>query len=306
MNREQLKWLREFSPSHYIQETQQEFNKKFDTNKSYDSIKNILRRYKIPKLVKNKLDNLKPRMAIHTEKDKIKWIKENRNCYKNLSLLLEEFNKCFNLEISYEAFRHIVYVHGIKSDKRKDPHLYTEEEIKWVKENYNKYTTTYRFNTNSFIQDFNKKFGLLLKKHNVKYLIGTICKLSLNYDRQYTYYEYMSQLYPIGHERKIHGEWYVKIDTKPLIGEKRDERFNYRKKSHILYEQYHNVKVNDETHIVIYIDENFENLSKDNLYLLSRKAERILVGSKYKNACLETRMNAIKIAEIQALLKVVE
>lgn len=307
MTNEQLEWLREFSPSHYISEIREEFNKVFNENRTYDSIKNVLRKKGIPKKIRDKNGNLRPNYSIYTEKEKIDWLKENRNNYPSLKLMLIDFNEKFDFNLSYESFKHIIYSHGIKSAKRKDPVNYSEEQKNWVKENYRNYMSQYRFNTKSFINDFCEKFGILLEEYSAKYLIKKILKLEMNFDPKYTYYEYMCETYPLGHERNIHGEWFVKVDNKTLIGRKRrNDRFNYRRKSHILYEQYHNVVVDDKTQIVIQLDDNFDNFGKENLYLISRKAYKIYFGTKYKNECLETKLNALKISEIYALIKEME
>lgn len=307
MTKEQLEWLREFSPSHYISEIREEFNKVFNENRTYDSIKNVLRKKGIPKKIRDKNENLRPNYSIYTEKEKIDWLKENRNNYASLKLLLIDFNKKFNFNLSYVAFRHIIYKHRIKSDKRKNPNSYSEEQKKWVKENYKNYMSQYRFNTKSFVNDYCEKFGVLLEEYSAKYLIKSICKLEMNYDPKYTYYEYMCEAYPLGHERIIHREWFVKVNNETLIGKKRrNDRFNYRRKTHIIYEKYHNIKVDDEKQIVIQLDDDFDNFNKDNLYLISRKAYQIYIGTKYKNECLETKLNALKISEIYALIKEIE
>ena len=293
--------MREFSPSHYIQETTEEFNKHFGENKSYHNIKGTIRYYGIPKLTYDSLKNIGPKRVY--EKKHIDWLKENRKT-QSLKELLEKFNKEFGLKLKYGAFKALVRDYKIKNEKRSDPHMYSDEEISWILNNYKKYLSYSYFEYKKFKIDLEKEFGLNMTTGKLKHLMRKKLNLCLNFNKKTVSHFAMQERFPIGFEKKIQGEWFVKI--KNDYAKKSDQRYNYRKKSHILYEQYHNVEVNDKTHIVIYLDNNFNNFGKENLYLISRKAYKIYFGTKYKNENLETKLNALKVSEIKQLIKEME
>lgn len=225
------------------------------------------------------------------------WLKENYSFYNKLTECRLAFNEKFNLDLTHSAFDHLT--DRLNISFRNKPIKLSKEQKKWILDNYKNYIGDNHYYTDKLCNDFKNKFNIEIT-HSYVYQF-----LKLNgQDKPYSNPNHF--IFPIGYEKLVGNQWYVKVSDKPqFIKEncRENQRHNYRRKANVLYEQYHNVKVDDETQIVIHIDENINNFEKDNLYLLSKKAERILVGSKYKNEDTKTRLNAIKVSEILALTK---
>lgn len=289
-----IEWLKEFAPNHYMQEIINCFNEQFDTDVNYEQIRYYLRKYKIKPLVHEKFI----KRYSHEE---IEWIRNNYDS-NNLHKMVKEFNKLFNYNLSYTTFINLCNRHNIKSYSL---HKYSKQEEEWIKNNYKNYIQKDTFITRLFINDFEKEFGF---KINNKYLIKLFKRLGIEKPRPNIGLERC----PIGFEKKTNYGTLIKVSNDIPSKEHRwtngvlKQTFNYRKKAHVLYEQYHNVKINDETHIVIHLDNNNENFDKDNLYLINRKAFYIYHNTRYNNQTLETKLNALKISEIQQLIKEIE
>lgn len=294
---EQIEWLRENVDNYYYEDLIKAFNKAFNDNRSKSSIYCTLQNHGIvkTKLIKSSLDNLNhnPKYS----KEQIEWLKNNYVNYKSANECRLAFIKEFNENITFIAFTHLTQRNNLLF--RNKPIKLNKEQKHWLLNNYKNYIGDNHYYTNKLCNDFKNKYNIEIT-HEYVYQF-----LELNGEHK-PYSNPNHFVYPIGNEKLIGNQWYVKVSDKPqFIKEncRENQRHNYRRKANVLYEQYHNVKVDDETQIVIHIDENINNFEKDNLYLLSKKAERILVGSKYKNEDTKTRLNAIKVSEILALTK---
>lgn len=291
--KEQVEWLGAFAPNHYIKDIIDCFNAQFNTDFNYDKIRYYLRKYKIKTLVHEEFT----KKYSHEE---INWIKNNYN--NDLHQMVKDFNRLFNHNLSYKTFINLCNRHNIKSYSL---HKYSKEEDEWIIKNYNNYIQNNTFRTKLFINDFEKEFGF---KINNKYLIKLFKRLGIEKPKPNTGLERC----PIGFEKKTNYGTLVKVSNNIPSKEYRwtngvlKQTFNYRKKSHILYEQYYNVKINDETHLVIHLDEDNENFNKDNLYLISRKAFYVYHNTRYNNQTLETKLNALKVSEILQKIKEME
>lgn len=290
---EQITWLKSYAPTHYIEDILKEFNKEFNKNISYNAMYHLIRSHNIPTLLKDRNKNLLRKQ--YTDKH-VDWIRKHFNNYSRNDLRLL-FNKTFNFNFSSRYFNTIIWEYKINPTKAI---RYEKEYLDYIYNNYKKYINNDYLDYKSFLKQFNKTFNV-----NVKYdWIYNAFKLKLHITPPKTYQQGMYN--PIGHEKLYGGEYYVKVTNYPARKSSYnhiDEVYNYRRKSHILYEQYYNIQINDDTHIVIHLDDNKNNFTKENLYLISRKAFHIYNGSKYNNQTLETKINALKLSELQQLLK---
>lgn len=294
---EEIEWLRNNVDNYYYEDLVKTFNQVFNQQRTMSSIYNTLRNNKIVKTqkIKNQLENLKDSTIYNSEHKK--WLKENCHLFKTATECLKVFNEYFNLDLTYVAFNHLTHRTGILF--RSKPTKLNKEQKKWILDKWQKYNGNKHYYTDKLCEDFEKIF-------NIKITHQYVTQFLENNGKKKPYSNPNHFKYPIGNERKI-GRKYTIIKVNDLPNPNKDRigewKHNYRKKSHILYEQYHNVKIDDDTQIVIHIDGNTDNFDKENLYLLSKKAERILVGFKFKNEDRQTRLNAIKVSEILALIK---
>lgn len=260
-NEKHLEWLKKFAPINFLNDVVLEFNKEFNDTKNKDSIRHILRH--------NNINYLKHEKYMkHYSAQEIDWLKENRREDTDLSLLLNQFNEKFNKNVSYDSFINTLSRYKIKF---KTLHKYSEKEEKWMIENYNNYIVDGYFKTSRFINDFEKVFNFKVPNTDLKRIYK---RLGIDKPRS----NYGLEKCPLGFEKKTNYGILVKVSDNYAKEENRWSKgvvkhtFNYRKKSHILYEQYHNIKIDDEKYIVAYLDNDKNNFSKENLYLIEKSA----------------------------------
>lgn len=263
---EQIDWLRKNAPLHY--NLAKEFNQTFDTNKTNHEIIQVCFRNKIKRYEKQN-----------------QWLKQNASKYY-IEELLDKFNKKFyNFNMSLDSLYKRLKNNNIEY---KQHLILNDKEINWILENSKGKTLI------ELEKEFNKIFNkdvtslkYILKKYN-------ITRFSKKFGKD------------IKQTRICQN--YIYERTNNIVGGELYETFknNYRRKAHIVYEQYHNITINDNTHIVIHLDNNYNNFEKDNLYLISKKAYRSYLSSRYNNQTLLTKINALKVSEIQQLIKELE
>jgi hypothetical protein len=267
----------------YYKDLPKAFNQTFGTNLNIDNIRYLIRKY-----------HIKPRFIFTTEH--ITWLQNNRNNL-NLTELTELFNKQFNTCITKKTMSVILSRYHIYSDTRKLGKKLSKEEEQWIMDNYKKYQNQENYNY-LLEKDFKSQFNWSPSPNNFKNIFK---RLGLNKP-----IHYISST-SLGHTKRIQNIWYIKVSNDiPKSNKRKAERYNYRRKAHVLYEQYHNIKIDDNKQLVLHLDNNLNNFSKDNLYLISRKAFEIYHGSNYNNQSLDTKINALTLSEIQALLKDLE
>lgn len=296
-----INWLRLYAPTHKSDDITKEFNKKFGFSFSVKYIRDTLVKKNIPFLVRDKNNNLSRRIIT---KEHIEWIKENKDRYNKKGLrntFYNEFISTFKINIKKCTFDKLLSNHSLDNLNYEKIHVYTKEENEWIKNNYQKYIDEQNvFLPNKFIQDYNNNFNgsMTLPK-----LWRRFKSLGISKPKSYSGYE----RFPIGHEyTSSDGTVYVKISNEVGIKDKNPFFIHYKKKANILYEQYHNVVLNEKEQIVIHLDNNKSNFKKDNLYLINRKAFIIYNNTHYKNQSLETKLNALKVCEIKQLIKEIE
>ena len=289
-----IEWLKEFAPKHNIYEIIVAFNERFGTNKDYQGIRHYLRYYNIP-YIKN------PKNSFRYGEEHEKWINENYDKYETRKSMFLDFKEKFNLDLGYTGFLKMIS----KRKGSKQIHIYSEEEKEWVKNNYKNYVIDGTFKTSRFINDYKERFDY---EPIVKDLKSTFKRMGLEKPRAIPTLE----RYPLGFEKEYAEQTYVKVDDRYITEELRNQKgfiretFNYRKKTNVMYEKYHNVNVDDENQVVIQLDGDKNNYSKENLYLIDQKAYRTYLSSRYKNETLETKLLALKVSEITNKIRSLE
>lgn len=260
---EQNKWLKEnFNNYETLKELAKEFNLYFNSNRSVDGIRKKLNE-----------NNLKMNNRTKYTKIQENWIKENKEKYKTLKLLSKEFNSIFDCNISYKTFKTKVERLGIKNNN----YRYSEEQKQWIKDNYKNYILEYEYDKERFLIDFERKFNHKILKRDVIKLIRYITKDDnfkfnpkiINSKRKHKQTPILSET------TNYNNDIYVKIKDDSFIKNRFELGGNYRKKANIMYEEYHNVKVDDEKDCIIFLNGNKNDFSKDNLYLVSKDINTI-------------------------------
>lgn len=237
------------------------------------------------------------------------WLRENAPKY-TVNELTRQFNKHFNKNVHHSQVTH--YCEKINAEYiKRESHYYTQEEIDWMSNNYTNYLVGAIMDWDKMLDDFNKKFNSNVqncrslqsafytyqdKRLDNKHLIqAKATEISKKFNTK-----------KIGDITIYHKQHYIKIKDGLLYDDcshTSNIKNYYRKKSHILYEEYHNIKIDDNKYIVMHLDNNYNNFDKDNLYLISRLALNIYKGMNLKNESIETKINTFIVCEILALTK---
>ncbi len=303
---EQNLWFINNSKNHTIDEIKNMFNCTFNENKSYDAIKSKLKNMKLNfKRLDNTL-NWKKKRNLYTQEE-TEWIVNNRKKYKKIEELRVAFNEKFSREITYKSIKTFLARRKIYDGKRRLPHKFSEEELQWVKDNYQNYFLEKVFNHKKFCDDFNKKFNHILRNNDVRNLIVLKLGIQLPYSQKDYIYNYNEVRAPIGHEVLTKNGWFVKISNKKVVKNKNSLLINYRRKSNIMYEKYYNCKIDDKKQYVMFIDNDFNNLKKENLMLVNWEAQK-RYNSKYKSKNNEfenkkIKRTAIMLCQLETIAK---
>lgn len=184
---------------------------------------------------------------------------------------------------------------------RAKPHYWSKEEIDYLKE-----IAPGRY-TEEIAQLMNEKFGLELRVQQIK----TAMKrrkiksgVSARWEKGHVPYNKGTKgvskpnkgsfkkgnkpinAAPIGTERDMQGYIEVKVSEKKWVLKQR-----------VLYEQYHNVKL-EPNQVVIFLNKDKTDFSKENLYLIDRKTMMYMAKEKLWSENEELNKISVKIAEL--------
>ena len=180
---------------------------------------------------------------INYSEEQKKWLVDNYDKYFRVADLVKAFNEHFKCNRTYEA----VVKYCSKHIKQKMT-FYTDKEIEWVKNNFEKYAT-YR----ELINDYNKIFP-------VRTIAGMrrLCRDELNLKK-------MGKDYPIGH---------TKIDQRGTVWVKVRKggfRNNYERLNKMTWEKA-NGKIPNGFRLV-HLDGNYQNCALENLALVDHHTQ---------------------------------
>ena len=201
------------------------------------------------------------------------WIRNNINNYTTIKSLCDDFNIEFNMKRTPSNICDKIKNMNVHSDCYKKQFKFTAEMDEWLKNNYNNYYNC------DLVKEFNKKFGVSLYK---KQLAGH-CRRKLKIQKEDKNF-FNKNRAEIGHEYENNGVLYIKVQDNRCSTNKEPNlrRLNYRRKLHVLYEEYYGVKVDDDKQIVIQIDKDKTNFSKENLILIDKEAFWKYNGKNYQ------------------------
>ena len=232
------------------------------------------------------------------------WLRKNRIVYENLEKLRIAFNKEFNVDVSYYSMKKIVQNFNAFPENKKTNNDYTSEELEWFRQNYKRFMLEFRFDYEGLRVEFENNFNKKLSKHYHDNLFRNKLKIDVFYDRSMTTHAKNIDLYPVGYEKKDRDTWLVKIEkTKFEKGKRVATRQGYRPKANILYEQYHNIKVNDKTHCIVHLDRNNDNFEKDNLVLVEKKVRKHFIAKSITYDSPKLTKTLLAISQLECILK---
>lgn len=179
-------------------------------------------------------------------------------------------------------------------------HIFTEEEKKWVQNNFDKYTFE------ELTKKFNIEFGCEIKSHSLSDLCSKRMKLKKTFNRgHYKKGGNTNKNLPVGTERKTKNATYVKVH------ERNEKSRNYKKstgyrdgwipKQQKIYEEAHG-KIPDG-HMVCFLDGDRDNYNLENLCCINRKISAILSRNRWWSNNQNITLTAIKYAELIEKLK---
>lgn len=279
---EQNKFILENCNKYYLDELTRLFNKKFNENKSYDSMKNKVKNMTKNYKLRDKKENLLKRKSLFNEEEH-NFLKENRNQYNSLEELRNAFNENFNRNITYNSIKAYCGRHNLLTEGRRKPHTYTKEELEWTKNNYQKYMLEKRFDNDKFREDFYNLFNHKLIENDIRNLIVIKLGIELPYNQKMVVKSINEDLYPIGYEVFNKNAWYVKVAYNKIEHNKNRLCINYRRKANVMYEKYNNVKIDDKKQIVFMLNGDKNDFSKENLISVDKDVNKSY-NSKYKSS----------------------
>ena len=219
--------------------------------------------------------------------EEIKWLEEH--LYETTwQELADMFNKEFDANITYNALKCKCKTLGIIEKH----YPYTDEQDKWLIENNNKYSN-YDEVANAFNTVFKtNKTGRGIQCHCIRIL-------KLNSNRQgYNKGHCTHNKLNIGDEsiNNSTGYIYVKINDTGI-----------KNKDFISKQQYLGQKYNDtelpKGWMVVFLNQDKNDFSKENLYAISRQVNAIMCSNKWFTESREHTLTAIKWCELFYALK---
>lgn len=199
--------------------------------------------------------------------NKINWLRENKNKYKDANELLNGFNKTFKINKTMSSLKTIC---NKKKISLRYKQIKWNEKVDWLERNKSKYN-----DREDILKAFNKKFKLKL---TLKQLQITNNRFNLKLPRAERLISdnirnNLQKPKKIGSEVIKHDKdrLYIKTGIK-----------EYMAKQRYLYEQHHNVKLKHND-IIVFLDNDNKNFHIDNLYKITRNINGILLRNNLFN-----------------------
>lgn len=238
-------------------------------------------------------------MRIKWSEEKINWIIDNKSKYKSLDELVYHFNMNFNLMANKGNIKDICSKHKIPLIF-KETNRWDKEKLEWLSNSKKVYN-----DREDILKAFNERFNVnvsmyLLNKNNGRYKLGlpksnrTLLNNAIkNLIKHRGFFER-----PDGYEvtYKNGSRTFIKSDTS-----KRKDGFV--PKNRYLYEQYHNVKLHKINDVILHLDGNHDNFSKENLYLIKRKVLASIVKNELLTNDVWENLKRLKVIEWKMKIK---
>ena len=214
--------------------------------------------------------------------EEVNWIINN---YDSSKYTYEEFAKVFN-----NVFNTDVTKEGIKNKCRllhiiETHYPYTVEQDNWLIENNSKYK-----NYDILAEDFNKKFNTNKSPRGIQSHCAKFLELKSNRQGYKKNHNTWNKL-KVGEESVSNGYTYIKIQDTGIKNKDVISKQTY------LWQKYNN-KILPKGYIVIFLNQNKTDFSKDNLYAISRQINAIMCSNKWFTNSREHTLVAIKWCEL--------
>lgn len=217
------------------------------------------------------------------------WLAENYQHYPSYEKLAEEHNELFDTNITTSAIKAHCKKQGLK--KAKWYVEYTNTEIEWLVENYPKLGVA------EATKQFNEKFNASRTKSAIK---NFAFLHSITVDKEVAKTNKLNAAHnnpdskratrEVGTLRLECGRWVVK---------KADGTWDFANR--VIYEENNGAIPKD--HTVIFLDNDVNNLSEDNLLAIPRKYLGLLSQYNLKSISKEITLTSIKWCELYEILK---
>lgn len=211
------------------------------------------------------------------------WLKENKGIYATRKEILNALNKHFNINISIGYLNQLNYRYKLSLNT--DKVTYSEEMFEFMQNG--KYETR-----QELCDAFNKEFNLNLTLGKLRDL-NTKHGLNIGNPTRNMHNLQKGWIKTRGYTTREIGEEVEMGEDVPYI---KLGQNNYVAKHRYLYEKYHNIKL-DFDDLIIFLDNNKNNFSKDNLYKISRHVAGIMVGDKLNEVKTNDKATIIKYCE---------
>jgi len=176
--------------------------------------------------------------------------------------------------------------------------VWTEDKLNWLIESKSVYDDREDI-LNAFNKHFNVNVSLhLLTKNNGRYKLG-LPKAHRILQKNAEIIQVKRRGFykrPDGYEQTfmIDKRTFIKINNTDMKSNRKD---GFVPKNRYLYEQYHNVELDPIEDIIVFLDDDTTNYSKENLYRLKRKTHAIMVNHRlYGNKSID-KLSLIKFCE---------
>lgn len=241
-------------------------------------------------------------MRIKWSEEKINWIIDNKTKYKSLDELVYHFNIHFNLTANKGNIKDICCKHKVPL-VFKETNRWDKEKLEWLINSKKVYNDREDI-LNAFNEHFNLNISLaLLTKNNGRYKLGLPkAHRILNKNAEITQIKRRGfYKRPDNYEvtYKNGSRTFIKSDT----SKRRD---GFVPKNRYLYEQYHNVRLHKINDVILHLDGNHDNFSKENLYLIKRKVLVSIVKNELLTNDAEENVKRIKVIEWKMKIKELE
>lgn len=240
------------------------FNNEFNESRTHYGIQSRVRKLGI---------SLSPLKRIYT-KEQNEWLLQNAYNYKTYALLAKEFNRIFDSDVTWKILDS--HLHDIGFSKKS----YTEEEMLWLMDNYEKF-----FDYQSLTDAYNQVFD------NKRTLIGIQCycnRLGIKFKDK--------KAKNVGYECiKKDGTIMIKVNEK----QKDNKNVQYIPKARYVWEKQNGRIPNGYT--VIHLDNDKSNNDIGNLVCIPKKVQQTISRLMSENP--EVTMTAIKIGELLVAIK---
>ena len=216
-------------------------------------------------------------------KDIVSWLNENKHIYTTRKDTLNALNKHFNISISIAYLNQLNYRYKLSLNT--DKVTYSKEMFEFMQNG--KYETR-----QELCDEFNKKFNLNLTLGKLRDL-NTKHGLNIGNPTRNMHNLQKGWVKIRGYTTREIGEEIERGEDVPYI---KLGHNNYVPKHRYLYEKYHNV-ILDISDLIIFLDNDKTNFSKDNLYKVSRTVAGIMVGDELHGTKETDKTTIIKYCE---------